>query len=453
MKSLAIRYGLIVVVFVLAPLLVGKLLLGPSTSSSRTSLSSSVHGHKAFSRLLESLGYKVGRFQRSAETAPEASGILIALEPGALLFRDKGRYAQGLRAWIAEGNAALITLGVDPDTAAERDDAELKTNHIVKRMKSALSKLREVDSAPKPLTKSKDQPEGEAFFESSLVGTPKKKVQSWPLSDLSTWLDVTFEEDRLVGQTNQRACPITSELVLGPKPELNLTRSRTLTKSSGRTLVSACGKTIVSEFPIGAGTVYVLSEPRFLHNIKVGRASHASLGAKLIERLALGVGSDRVYFEEFSHGRSQARTFSDLFARGNSYLVLFQLFLFIVLWVWFRMARRRAPIELTEVQNTSGKDTMQALADLYAASRNTETVKVLFKDKSLQWIKRRLGNKGSGGISQAIARKTSYSVEDIDALLALSVHGSTPSVLEFAQAWQDLRRRLDEKENKAKVAL
>ena len=105
------RTGTLVALFILAPLLLGVLFVGPTPPAGRTSRSATRVGHKALYELLGAYGFRVRRFERGVETPPAEPAVFVALEPGPSLFREGGQYARGLADWIARGHAALLTLG------------------------------------------------------------------------------------------------------------------------------------------------------------------------------------------------------------------------------------------------------------------------------------------------------------------------------------------------------
>ena len=120
----ALFNALIVLLLIIVPLALGILVVGPGTPSGRNTRSATRVGHRVIAALYEELGYKVHRFERGLESPPREHAVLIALEPGPALLRDDGRYAHGLLDFVAEGNAALITLGPDTDHSAEIDDRD-----------------------------------------------------------------------------------------------------------------------------------------------------------------------------------------------------------------------------------------------------------------------------------------------------------------------------------------
>jgi hypothetical protein len=439
MSPRALRYGFVIAIFVFAPLVLGHLFYGISPTPPRSSFSTSTVGHKAFYRLLGDLGYKLERFSRPLEEGSLESGVFVALEPGKLLFRKKGRYARVLKNWIAQGNSALITLGPETDTAAENDDREQRVAAWVKRAKETMVDLRgEHKEAPRFL-KEEDKP---SLRPNERPNTASRdSAGTSPDENLFAWLSASVTVGRLRNQKPDKPRALATKLSLDEKPRSELTRSRVFEKESQSALVLVDGRALVLEFRVGKGIVYLLAEPRVLQNQKIGKASHALLGVRLVEALSKHSKNTRIYFEEFSHGQTEARTLGALILHGHSPWLLGQLLLFALLWVWFRAARRRAPAEQTSASVRSRLQMLEGLARLYGFNQDRASIMEKLEHENTLWLKSRIDQSERGDWMRAVSHRTDKTVEDVVEILKRPVDVGPKSYLIYAQGLQALREQ------------
>lgn len=387
-KNAAFIFALIFI-----PLTLGVLIVGPEVPLGRSSRSVSAAGHKAYFLLLERLGYQPRRFERGVETLPQEDAALIALEPGGALFRQRGRYARGLRAWIEEGRAALITLGPDPDLAAQRDDPERLFQQVAKRAQAAAQastrKLKakqsqdEAKAKDKPKTEAKDKSKPEAPAAEELQREALDPEEPWAAANLAGFLGLQIDDGRLMRAKFQTPLPLEGPLAerLGDKPTIALTRPRVFSgqailrgeeEPGFKTLLSVEGRPLLLEMPLGKGRVWLLSEPRLLQNGALMRGSHALLGVRLAEMLSARSGAKKIYFEEFSHGGREAANIMELIAQTSARWPMMQLLLATLVGVWMLSGQRRSPVPLPEPPRRSKDEVIDAMASLYLRSGDLE---------------------------------------------------------------------------------
>lgn len=333
--------------------LMGRLLSGTSPPVGRTSRSVTRVGHKAVYLLTQKLGYQVARFERGLESLAQLGpGVLVALEPGNLLFREHGRYAGGLTRWLEAGNAAIVTLGRDPDRAAERDDQAQAFGASGSR---AVEQIRQVQA---------ELQRGRTSTTSVSVARVARfdPDAAWGAGQLAGWLELSLDDGRLPlaqGATVALSGPF-SEVV----GSFSLTRPRTWRYEKGTPLLIADGQPLALELSVGRGRLYLVAEPRFFHNGAIGRAGHARFWALLLQRAAEHSGGKSVWFEEFSHGYRNNATILDLAFKTEARWLLFQISLIGLAWMWMVGSRRRSVVPLPVAPRRSKDETVEALASL-----------------------------------------------------------------------------------------
>ena len=351
------------------PMALGVLVVGPAPPSGRNTRSATRVGHKAVHRLFEHLGYRVRRFERGLERPPPDGSSFLAVEPGPFLFREAGRFARPLVDWIRAGNGALITLGPDPDRAAELDDrGQILPELTEKAVEIAKEVAREVRARRDVRPPGDRDDPGETAPGSSGVDSPSG---TWRVGHLAALFSLPLAAGRLAGATSDAPCALAGPLAneLGSDPKAVLTRPRTWEATGSaelRTLLSACGEPIVFEARLGKGRVLFVAEPRLFHNGRIRSGAHARLAVRLVERLARHVGSDLVYFEEFSHGGREIANIFELAVRSKARWPLLQLLVVAVVWVLFAAPRRRSIVPLPQPSRRSKSEIIDGMATLYS---------------------------------------------------------------------------------------
>lgn len=368
-------------VFILAivfvPLLLGVLIVGGDPPIGRNTRSPTRVGHKAFFLLLDQLAYDVRRFERGLETLPDHPAVLIAVEPGPSLFRERGAFARNLLEWIARGNGALVTLGPDPDRSAELDDAggELgeKTRQAIEIAETIRERAKERAASPEERPK----PESEAA-ERIFQRAKRDASESWDSVDLTDFLGLALLEDRLsVSRTSTVALsgPMTAELA--PGASLAVTRPRVFfqRREGGarehRVLLAAGDRALLVEVPIGRGRLLLLSEPRVVQNSAIARGSHAPLAVRAVEHLAEVAGSNVVLFEEFSHGGREASTAIDLALTSRARWTVLQLLIVLLVGIAMVARRNRSLVPFEAPPRRSRDELIDALASLFLRANDT----------------------------------------------------------------------------------
>ena len=374
MRRILINTGIVLVV-VLVPLLLGVVLVGPSAPLGRNSRSSTRVGHKGLFLLLERVGFQVRRFERGVETLPDRPGTLIALEPGPALFRERGRFAEGLLTWVKKGNAALITLGPDPDRAAELDDHGGWVGNELQGVVTRAQNLRD-DTRAERKAPTKPTPIGMSPLSSSTNDLDPN--DSWDEIHMTSFLGLEgLLIDRLPSSSTVAVLITQSDLNVGHGAELWLTRPRVWAgferlARPPDVILSIGGRPVLLEMRIGEGCLLLMSEPRLFQNAALGRGSHGRIAVRAIERLTERVGATSVWFEEFSHGGREAKTVIDLALKTRARWVVLQLLLAVMAWILFRAFRNRSPIPFKPPPRRSRDEAIDAAASLLLRSGDIE---------------------------------------------------------------------------------
>jgi hypothetical protein len=374
-----IRNAAIAVATFALPVALGILIVGPAPPSGRTAESTTRVGHKALYALLEGLGFEVHRFERGLESLPD--GVLVAIEPGPSFLRESARYAEPLRRWLEDGHTALITLGPDPDHAAEVDDRDqLFGDGVKKAIAYAKSiekgaRARETgttgdEKLPSRRTDLEDGDEIESPNEGRI-----ESWDSWDARHLAAFAKLSFVDGRLstkVGETSTVSGPLAGAIAGGGRASISATRPRTfrlIDRSAGaHPLLVAGGEPILLELEVGRGKLLLLSEPRLFQNGAIDRASHARIAVRAVERLAEAGNTRRIYFEEFSHGAREASNVIDLAFGPQTRWITLQIAALGLAWIGLVVFRRRSAVPFEVPPRRSRQEIIDAIASLYLRS-------------------------------------------------------------------------------------
>ncbi len=440
----ALRNAGLIAAGLVVPLAVGLLVVGPSPPHGRNSHSPTRVGHKALYQLLDELGYRVRRFERGLERPPPSPSVLLAIEPGGLLFREGGRYAAGLRRWLEAGNAALVTLGPDADHGAEIDDAGAMFSRTTQ---DAIDLAREVErraagrgEAPKP--RRGDSVEKQSpLIDTTTPGDP------WPSQNLAAFVGLPLVPDRLETRLASEPCALEGPLAsaIGPAAKVVATRPRTWSSApdGAEIIATACGAPVLLEVVVGEGRLWLLSEPRLLQNGRVASGEHALLAVRIVERLGAHVGSDVVYFEEFSHGsREASNPFSLAFVTSARWPMLQLMFVALVA-IGAYAGRRRSVVPMPRASRRRRQEVIDAMATLYARSGDVAGAAAHLELSSRHRLARTLGAKEA--LTERLARRTSMSASSVAAILDASQVDSDEALIRYADRLRELRLSVESK--------
>jgi hypothetical protein len=435
--SIAFILGITVV-----PLALGWLIVGGAPPVGRNTRSTTRVGHLAFYWILEELGYRTRRFERGLETLPEERAVLVALEPGPALFRRHGRFAKKLVSWVAAGNAALVTLGPDPDREAEVDDGGgelgLRTKRAVRFAEEIRDRARERADVERP---SDPDTVTAIDFEEDLDPS-----ESWDAIHLFTLLAVDgLLEDRI---DRPRSAGIPLSGPLATELGLDLTRPRALSRSGeaawpGEVLLESDGRALAIELRIGQGKLILVSEPRMFQNGAIGRNHHGRIAAAAIDRLASHAGTDVVWFEEFSHGGREASNLIDLALTTRARWMVAQLLLLVAAYVLWASRRDRSIVPVEVTPRRSKDEVIDAMASLFVRANDSPgALRRLVELTRQRW----LGSLPAGSeraLVALIAARARRDPAEVAALLSMDERPSERSFLERAKALGVLRREVE----------
>lgn len=451
----AARGVLALVAVVLLPLLLGYLVVGPRTPVGRNGDSVTGIGHKAFRLLLRGEGHDVLLFGRGVEALPPLGrSALVALEPGPLLLREDGAHAGPLLRWVEAGNGALLTLGPDPDRAAETDDraqifgAEAGRAIAAAKALEAEARARRADAGGENAeAEAKGSGEAHPTEAEVQVGVRLSEDESWPTSRLGRWLGLPLADQRLVARTATAGAVLTGPLAaaLGQGPRLLLTRPRVFAPlartSSVTVLLYADGQPLVLSVSRGKGRLVLLAEPRLLQNGAIGRGIHARLGVALVESLGLPAGPKAVWWEEWSHGRGDAEGLGALIAGTALKWWLLQLLVIGSIWAWAVAPARRRPVPEEVPPRRSKAEAIQATATLQL--RTGDWAGAIAALHGL--THRAVGRAVSGGrpipepqVMAAAAQRLGRSVAELERLFQ-AIPATPRAFVERARALRELR--------------
>ena len=387
-----VRNVAIIAMLTVVPLGLGALIVGPTPPAGRTTHSVSRVGHKAFHMLAQRVGFTVRRFARGVEQPPTDRAVFVALEPGPFLFREDGRYAKSLLDWVGEGNGALITLGPDPDRDAELDDRDDLVGRVTKR---AQAQVEAVEKRAREASGRADgggkAGSGRRPIETSARRGAREVSSAWSVSNLAGFIGQPLTRDRLDHPATE-PCTLTGTLAASLGSEgLTLTRPRVWADHRMTPVLLACGQPLILEYRHGNGTILLLSEPRLLHNAKVGEIAHARIGVRALEHLASRVDSRVVYFEEFSHGGREASSVFELAWTTAARWPVAQFLLVALIWVFAVSGRRRSVVPVERPGGRSKSEVIEAMATLYARTGDFAGVGARINELTLH----RLGGTGS----------------------------------------------------------
>jgi hypothetical protein len=464
----ALRNTLLLACLLLVPFALGALVIGPTPPAGRTSRSASRVGHQAMYALIERLGFRVRRFERGLETLARERGVLIALEPGPMLFRDGGRWARPLLDWVADGNTALITLGPDPDRAAELDD---RADLIGDTAQRVIDAVREVEQ--RSLERSATATATATAVAMAETATPAPNIRapkmdperrrrvgrqddassSWSSRHLAELLALPLAEARLEDTTPETPCALTGTLSTalgeGQALQARLTRPRVWadhhSAEVGR-LLSLCGAPLVLELWHGRGLIILVSEPRLFQNARIGEIGHARLAVRLAERLTAAAGTDVVYFEEFSHGGREIENVVEAAWLTSARRPTIQLLLVALLWLLASAGRRRSPLPFEAPSRRSRAEVIDAMATLHARSGDVSGAAERLVEMTRVRIAAALGLRGEDAratqlMAAALSRRdtATRTASAIERLLDPRTVRSTADLLARARDLRDLR--------------
>jgi uncharacterized protein DUF4350 len=463
----------------LVPIALGVLLVGPAPPSGRTSESPTRVGHKALHALAEALGYEVHRFERGLESLPEEPSILIAIEPGPSLLRDSGRYAGPLARWLERGHAALLTLGPDPDHGAEVDDRDQLFGDSAKKAiayaksveRNARERAKATDRGRKrapasPRRPASDLEPGPDLEDSDTEDAPSSRVEawdSWDIRHLAAFIGAEVVDQRLIDLDLAKSATLSGALAeaIGPSPAIHVTRPRTFRVLPAREdgaretrftrpepLLLAGGDPILLELEIGRGKLLLLSEPRLLQNGAIARAAHARLAVRAIERLAAHAHTNKIYFEEFSHGAREANDVIALVLGPRARWPTLQILAVALVWVSFVAFRRRSIVPKEVPPRRSRHEVIDAMASLFFRAGDTEGAARRLIALSRRRIARILGVGAQAATTEELVRSAKLRAgdlraEELRACLGDDGVGSRRALVERARRLRALRVDLD----------
>jgi len=224
--------------------------------------------------------------------------------------------------------------------------------------------------------------------------------------------------------------------------EIQLTRARVFDGRTSDSLFSIDDQTLLRQIRIGKGWIYLLSEPRLLQNQKIGEASHAVMAVRIIEKLVGHAKHPNIYFEEFSHGQSQAKTLGGLLTQGNMKWILGHFFILAFIWVWFRAARVRAPRDPKSPSGSSRSEIIHSLARLYELSGDREALVQKLAEDNRRWLTSQLDDSQRGNILETLGERTGMSTENIEKILTPPLGRSEQEFVEYASRTAELRMAL-----------
>ncbi len=438
-RRLALVLGL-----VFGPPLAGSLLFDRARPVGRTSHSATRVGHRAAFELLDRLGYRPRRFARAVARMPEG-GVWIALEPGPLLFRDEGRGASGLRAWIEAGGAALVTLGPDPDRDAELDDVLLRVDGVAGR---ALDAARGVERRARARAEARrDAADGDApTAERPAVSTSRAErvSASWSPSALSAWLERPLPVGRYEALRPDTPCPLVGPLADGlPEPALRLTRPRVFGPAPGaEVLVRACGAPLIVEQRLGRGLLLLVAEPRIWANGRIGHGAHAALLVRAVERLAAHTGSDEVWFEELSHGGRELAGIWEVLTATPARWPFAQLLLAALVGALAIAGRHRSPVSSAATRRRARREGLEAAGALLASTGDHRGVHAaLVRHTRARLARRWAPGQPEAAARSAIARRLDLDEDELEQRLDPVAPASAAERLARARTLAELRRR------------
>lgn len=445
----AVGNTIFILTIVLVPFLLGALIVGGKAPVGRNSRSSTRVGHKALYLVLEELGFRVRRFERGVETLPEEPAVLLAVEPGPALFRERGRFAGGLVSWIEKGNAALVTLGPDPDRAAELDD---DTGELGTRAEQAIRLARDLrDQARARAEKSAEPGEKERAGVHETAGEALDPNESWGSVNLLSLVDLEALDETRLDVDLTTPVPLTGTLAasLEGTPELALTRPRVFVelRSPDRPyerLASAGGRPLLIELTLGEGRLLLLSEPRMLQNVALSRAAHARLAVRAVERLAAHTGTDRILFEEFSHGGREAASVVDLVFTTRARWVAMQLVFVLSIWLLFVVWRSRSVVPFEAAPRRSRDEVIDAMASLFLRANDTRGAAERLVELTRRRLQAALPPGAESHLDSLVASRTGRAREEVQNLLDPGAVTSERALVQRAERLRALRAALDE---------
>ena len=424
-----------------AAVILGALIVGRAPPSGRTSRSATRVGHKAFYELLGTLGYRVRRFERGVERLPERRSVLVALEPGAFLLREGGRFAQPMLQWIESGNGAVLTLGPDPDRGAELDDRGEAYGGLARRVVSSAQSVEEAAAR-----RAEDQTPQQARERVAGRAARDRSRTSWSPSHLSRFLELSLRQDRLQRGLVDGPCPLTGPLAesVGAGGVL-LTRPRVWSldrpgEQGLEVLLAACGAPVALGLTRGSGRVVLLSEPRLLQNGAVSRGAHARLATRVVEHVAQRVGTRALFIEEFSHGGREVAHAGALLVSTRARWPTAQLLLVMLVAAWAWSGRRRAPVPLPRKDRRSRGEVIDAMAELYRRTGDVRGAAERLVQVSKVRIAESLSSPGALTASApAVAAATGRDLEEVARLLDASGIDTVDELVARAEALRQLR--------------
>ncbi|MEE2902625.1 MAG: DUF4350 domain-containing protein [Myxococcota bacterium] len=396
---------LFLVTFAVVPSTLGIILYRDNPAVPTSSYSTSPNGHKALYQLLSAFNYQLSRRHIAIDKRIDESATLIAIEPGGTFFRDFQTKSDSFVRWLQDGNSALITLDSDPDSLAQRDDREIKRIAWMQRAKDSVANLEETVTTTNGETR-------------ELVPSSTKRKTEGPsyLSKLSKWLTISIQSKRhdTLGFGDVLVTKSAKSPLDGLK--LRVTRPRLLQVDARYELVTSDAGTLVAAFPVGKGSVFVLSEPRLFQNMNIARGENAIFALRLIEGLVTTPKTSQLIFEEFSHAVAQRYTWSAFFLDTPNVYLFMSFLLILVIAVWQQMPREFSPKKL-KTQSLSAQASMtSALAGLYRLTPSTKELASAYREYSLLRLKYMVYLRGDTNLYSALAETTSLSQEELESI-------------------------------------
>jgi len=386
-------------------------------------------------QLLSAFNYQLSRRHIAIDKQINETATLIAIEPGVTFFRDFQMESDSFVRWIQNGNSALITLDSDPDSLAQRDDREVKRIAWMQQAKDSVANLEETVTTTNGVTRK--------FVSSS--ATRKVEGPSY-LSKLSKWLTISVQSKRddTVGFGDVLVTKSTRPHLDGLK--LRVTRPRLLHVDTRYELVKSEAGTLVAAFPVGKGSVFVLSEPRLFQNMNIARGENSIFALRLIEDLVITPKTSQLIFEEFSHAVAQRYTWSGFFLdTPNVYLVMVFLFILVVT-LWQQMPRDFSPKKF-ELEKSSAQASMtHALAGLYRLTPSIEELASAYRKYSLLRLQYMLSVQSNTDLYSALAEATSLSQEELEKIFE-QTDNLSEDIFEQVRRQQEVTRICLQKNN------
>jgi len=387
-------------------------------------------GYRLGYELLESVGYRVDRFNHGVELLPEDTALWL-LDPGASMLDEGPAGMGGVRDWVLRGNTLLLAMGGGED----EDWLRRKVMNQIDDRREESGEAGEDEGETARADRDDEEflhPRGTIYEALAVLGIDDVRVEG-PRPPM----EVGFADPMAV------VAPLTGvETLRGVRHAPFLSGDGL---AEGQVLVEADQGPLVWRRSLGEGQLVLVSDGRLLCNWALAGEDNGYLFVTLAHLTAGGRG---ILVEEFSHGYASATSLTRLLLKPPAVFVVAQVLLVLIALIAWR-ARRFGPATPVAPGDRRFKaEHVHALADLHRRGKHHGgAVRRLRAQLLSRWRERFAAGRAmtDEALFAWLARRSGVDAKTMRRELTPPPAADARRLLRYSRRLEALRRRIEER--------